>query len=170
MPYYPSLRQTNLLIFLGCVGLMCTGYYMQYVMGLAPCPLCITQRFFICLAGAFGLLAALHNPATTGIRVYGALIIASVSGGAYFSGRQLYLQSLPPELQPACGPSLDYILETFPINEAFQVLIQGDGNCSDVVWQFLGISIPGWTLVAFAGIALICIVQIFRTYLPEGEK
>ena len=76
-------------------------------------------------------------------------IVAALVGGG-FSIRQLWLQSLPADQVPACGPSVDYILENFPLSKALEMLLRGDGNCAEVLWTFLGISIPGWTLVAFA--------------------
>ena len=155
-----SNRVLFLGVFLFCCGLMVTGFTLQFAMGLEPCPLCITQRFFIVLAGLTALAACLQNPGEVGTRIYGgAILVAAVAGGS-FSGRQLYLQSLPPDQAPACGPSLSYILDTFPLSKAISVLLKGDGNCAEVAWRFLGLSIPGWTLVAFvmigaAGIYLI---------------
>ena len=152
---YPSQRLVFFIVFVGTCLLMGVGFFMQYVLKLEPCPLCITQRFFIVLCGIFALGAALHNPERTGARVYGFLVTCSALVGAGFSSRQLYLQSLPPEQAPACGPSIQYMFETFPLTEALSLLLRGDGNCAEVLWTFLGISIPGWTLVAFAGLALI---------------
>lgn len=158
----PNLRQTNLIVFLGCAGLILTGIYMQHVMGLEPCALCITQRVFIIAVGVVGLVAFMHNPQRLGSRVYAGLgVLAAVIGGG-FSSRQIWLQSLPADQVPACGPGLNYILETFPLRQALEVLLRGDGNCAEVVWTFLGISIPGWTLVAFCGLAAINLWQALR--------
>lgn len=88
-------------------------------------------------------------------------IVFAILGGS-FSSRQLWLQSLPPDQVPACGPALDYLFENFPLMEVLSVMLRGDGNCAEVSWTFLSISIPGWTLVAFIGLALFNIWQIFR--------
>ena len=158
----PTNRALFLGLFLFCCGLMATGFTFQYAMHLEPCPLCITQRFFITLAGLFALIACLHNPRAIGTRVYSAAILfASVAGGA-FSGRQLYLQSLPADQVPACGPGLRYMLEAFPLNKALTLLLKGDGNCAEVVWSFLGLSIPGWTLIAFAMIGATAIYLLVK--------
>lgn len=150
----PSIRQTNLIIFLGCVGLMLIAAYMEHVMGLEPCPLCITQRAFVILVGLIALIAFLHNPARIGQRVYGILgILAAVIGGS-FSSRQLWLQSLPEDQVPACGTSIDYMLEVFPLMEVLAMAVRGTGDCAKVVWTFLGLSIPGWTAIFFAIIIL----------------
>lgn len=149
-------------IFLAVACLLGFGYYLQYVEGLEPCPLCITQRFFLFVCGMLGLVAALHKPGVVGARVYAALGVAAAAAGSFFSSRQLYLQSLPEDQVPACGPSLEFILETFPLSEAIGILLRGDGNCAEVTWTFLGLSIPAWTLVAFIGLATGWLLQLRR--------
>lgn len=142
---------------------MSVGFYMQYGRGLEPCPLCMTQRVFIVLAGLIALLGALHNPGRAGTYVYASLtLIAAVAGGA-FSTRQVYLQHLPADQVPACGPSLSYMLETFPLNQTLKAMLSGDGNCAEVMWSFMGLSIPAWTLVAFAMIVVAAATILVRT-------
>ncbi|GAB2189843.1 disulfide bond formation protein B [Sessilibacter sp. MAH2] len=160
--WLPGIRLTNFIIFLGCVGLMLVGLYMQYFMGLVPCALCITQRVFIIATGLWALIAvAVHHPvwARRTLAVLG--ILSSIAGG-FFSSRQLWLQSLPEGQAPACGPSLNYLLDAFPLQEALTLLLRGDGNCAEISWTFLGISIPGWTLVAFIGLVLFNLWQLLR--------
>lgn len=157
----PSIRQTNLIIFLGCVFLILVGVYLEHVMKLNPCPLCITQRAFIDLTGILALIAFIHNPAIVGQRIYAVAGIIAALGGAYFAQHQLWLQSLPPDQVPACGPGLAYMFEVFPFMDALKMLLQGDGTCAHVD-KILGLSIPGWTLIAFIGLALINIFQVFR--------
>jgi disulfide bond formation protein DsbB len=84
-------------------------------------------------------------------------VLLSLAGAA-LAIRHLYLQSLPEDQLPACLPGLSYMFDVFPWQEIMQAMIMGTGECGDVVWTFLGISIPGWTLVAFAGMALVNIV------------
>jgi len=161
--FFGTPRRTNGSLFLGCAGLMLTALYMQHGMELSPCPLCITQRVFVIAAGLLGLLAFLHGPGITGRKVYAGLGITSAVIGGGFSSRQLWLQSLPPGEAPACGPSLDYILDTFPLMEALEVLVTGDGDCAKVAWEWLGLSIPAWTLVAFIGLVLFNVWQLLRS-------
>jgi protein dithiol:quinone oxidoreductase len=158
----PSTRWTFLIIFLGCTGLILTGLYMQYAMELYPCPLCITQRIFIIAVGLTGLLAFLLNPKTLGRRIFAVFGIICAALGASFSIRQLYLQSLPKDQVPACGPDLGYLLENFPLMDALSVLLRGDGNCAEVQWALFGISIAGWTLVAFVGLIGFNLWQLLR--------
>lgn len=163
-----SSRTLFLLIFLFCCGLMGVGYTMEHVFDLEPCPLCMTQRVFIVLAGTLALLACLHNPLQKGTRIYAWLVALMAAVGSGFSIRQLYLQSLPPEKAPACGPSVDYILETFPLSKALEMMLKGDGNCAEVLWTFMGISIPGWTLVAFLMIVASALYLSLRSPHDSG--
>lgn len=155
-------RNTYLLITLGCCGLMAIGLHMQYNMDLIPCALCVTQRIFIILVGIIALIGFTIPASGISNRIVASLGVLSALIGGGFSSRQLWLQSLPPEEAPACGPSLGYLMENFPFQEAFSLLLRGDGNCSEVVWTFLGVSIPGWTLVAFLGLALLNLWQLVR--------
>jgi len=157
-----SIRQTHLLIAFGCLGLILTALLMQYQFDLAPCPLCITQRIFVIAVGLTSLFAALHNPALVGQRVYGLLGMLFGAIGTGFAARHMWLQSLPEDLAPACGPPLGFMFENFPLTQAFELLLQGDGNCAKTVFSFLGLSIPGWTAVAIVGLVALCLYQTLR--------
>ncbi len=142
---------------------MAVALVMEHQMGLEPCPLCMTQRIFIMATGFAALLGFLHATIWQPVKFYNGLsLLTSITGGG-FSIRQLYLQSLPPELAPSCGPGLSYMLDNFPLADAIQLMLTGDGNCAEVVWTFMGISIPGWTLVAFIGLAAISVWQLKRS-------
>jgi protein dithiol:quinone oxidoreductase len=157
----PSIRHTNLILFIGCVLLILAGVYMEHVMKLLPCPLCITQRAFIDLTGILALVAFIHNPNLNGRRAYAIAGILAALGGAYVAQHHIWLQSLPADQAPACGPGLAYLFEVFPIGEAIALLFQGDGTCS-IPHLILGLSIPSWTLIAFLGLALINVYQLVR--------
>ena len=157
----PSPRATFLLLTLAVIGLMGFGLYTQYFQGLDPCPLCMTQRIFYCLAGAWAALAFIHNPGISGRKVYAVLVSLSSLFGLGFAGRQVWLQHLPADQVPACGPSLEYMLETFPF-AVIMTMIRGDGNCAEVVWQFLGLSMPEWSLICFAGLLTVGLWQFWR--------
>ena len=132
---------------LACVALLAFGYYLQYVQGLQPCPLCMVQRgFFFLVMGVFAL-AALHG---RGFLIYGILIVLFAAGGAATAGRQVWLQSLPADKVPACGPDLFFMLGNFPLARTLEKLFYGSGECAAVDWKFLGLSIAGWALVWFA--------------------
>ena len=144
-----------------CLALLGTALYFQHVMGLDPCPLCIIQRIFVIAIGAVMLVAAAHNPRHLGRRVYGGLITVVAVLGIGVAGRHVWLQNLPPDQLPACGPGLEYLLQAFPLTEALKLVFQGSGECAEVQWTFLGLSIPGWTLVMFTGLAVFGLLLLF---------
>ncbi len=152
-------KQTNLAIVASVIGLMGYGLYTQYYEFLDPCPLCMTQRLFYILIGLFAFIALFHLRRQ---KVYAALAGLSAIGGAATAGRQVWLQHLPPDQVPACGPSLEYMLETFPIGQTLRTMITGDGNCAEVVWTFMGFSMPEWSLLCFVGFIVVCGWQMTR--------
>jgi disulfide bond formation protein DsbB len=152
----PTIKPLFALILSSIIGLMGYGFYSQYVDGLEPCPLCMTQRFFYLLIGLFALIGLLHNKA----KLYFGLIALSAIGGIATAGRQVWLQHLPPDQVPACGPGLQYMLETFPIGQTLRALITGDGNCAEVTWQFLGFSMAEWSLAWFIGFLTVATWQL----------
>lgn len=158
----PSSRIIYLIVFLGCAAAMAVALYMEHMMALEPCPLCIFQRVMVIAVGVIALIGAVHGPGETGIKIYGGLIILAAAIGAALSGRQLWLQSLPPDQVPACGPSLDYLMDVFPLTEVLSMVLSGDGSCAEVVWTLFGISIPGWTMVVFIGLIGIGLFQLAR--------
>jgi disulfide bond formation protein DsbB len=112
--------------------------------------------------GVFFLIAALHKPQHLGRRIYAVLIGLIAIGGASVAGRHVWLQNLPPEEVPTCGPGFDYIIESFPLAEALSMIFRGSGECAEIHWQFLGLSMPGWTLIWFVGLGLFGIWNNIR--------
>jgi len=154
------------LVFLGIAAVaaisMAIAFYLEHQLELAPCPLCMTQRAFVVLTGVIALLAALHNPAGWGRRLYGGLCtLTCVTGGAV-AARHVWLQHLPAEEVPACGPSLEYMLDTLPFSETISLVMMGDGNCAETVWTLLGFSIPEQTLALFIVLIAVSIWQTLR--------
>lgn len=148
-------------VFLVCVVLMAAALTMQYALKLEPCPLCIFQRVFVLALGGVALVAAIHDPARIGTRVYGGLIVALGGLGIAVAGRHVWLQNLPADQVPECGPGLDYLLDAFPLTEALSIVFRGSGECADVQWVFLGLTIPGWTLVTFIAFTIVGVVLVF---------
>ncbi|HSS63131.1 MAG TPA: disulfide bond formation protein B [Gammaproteobacteria bacterium] len=144
-----------------CLALLGAALYFQHVMGLEPCPLCIFQRIFVMVLGAVMLAAAIQQPRDLGRRVYGGLILIIAGLGAGVAGRHVWLQSLPPDQVPACGPGLEYLFETFPLMDALKLVLEGSGECAEVQWSLLGLSIPGWTLVVFTALAVFGLLLLF---------
>ncbi len=135
---------------LACALLVGFAYYLQYAQGLEPCPLCLVQRGLFYAVMAVFVLGALHAPRRAGTAVYGALAFLFAVGGAAVAGRQVWLQHLPTDKVPNCGPDLFFMLENFPLAQTLKKLFTGSGECAAVDWSFLGLSIAGWSLVWFA--------------------
>jgi protein dithiol:quinone oxidoreductase len=143
-----TARRGNLLGFLACACLLAYAYYAQYVMHLEPCPLCIFQRIGIFGLGVLFLIAALHEPAAFGRRVYAALLSLAALATIGVAARHLYIQSLPPDAVPACGASLDFMLRVFSLSEVLVKVLTGSGECAKVTWEFLGLAMPAWVLIS----------------------
>ncbi len=157
-----SFRQISLFVAVACAGLLSCGYYLQYFEGQDPCPLCLLQRGFYYAIGLTLLAGAIHGPARLGARIYSSAAFLFAAGGFGVAARQVYLQHLPPELVPACGPDLFYMLDNFPVARTLQMLVRGTGQCAEVHWRFLGLSIAEWSLLWFAGFALVALYLAFR--------
>jgi len=148
-----SKRVLNSVGFLVCVGMMGFALYAQYQLHLDPCPLCVLQRIAVIGIGIAFLLLAVHDPAGWARRIYLGLLALSAIGGIVVAGRHVWLQNLPPDKVPSCGPDLVYMLDNFPLGDALKMVFTGSGECAEVVWQFLGLSMPMWVLVAVIGLA-----------------
>lgn len=142
-----------------CAALLAYAYYLQYFDGQDPCPLCLVQRGFYYGIGLVLLAGAIHGPARLGARLYaiGALLFAL--GGLATATRQVWLQHLPPDQVPACGPDLFFMMDNFPLARTLQLLLRGSGQCAEVHWRFLGLSIAEWSLAWFVFFA-ICAVYL----------
>lgn len=157
-----STRTLNGLGFIATVLLMATAYYMQYVMKLEPCPLCMLQRFIMILLGLTLLSATIHNPRPKGVRVYAILTMVIALSGLAAASRQVWLQYLPADQVPACAPNWDYLVDVFPLKDVILTMFKGSGDCAKVTWTFLHLSIAQWMLLVFAGFASLGIVQFMR--------
>lgn len=135
-----------------CIALLATALYMEFVSGLVPCALCLAQRAMFAL---IALACVLYLIPSYSFRLACAItsLLASVAG-IWLAGRQLWLQSLPPDQVPDCGPDIYFMIERFPLTESLQTLLLGSGSCAEVQWTFLNLSIPGWTLLWFIAMAL----------------
>jgi disulfide bond formation protein DsbB len=143
-----TARRGNLLGFLACACLLGYAYYAQYAMHLDPCPLCIFQRIGVFALGVLFLIAALHDPAAFGRRLYALLLSLAALATIGVALRHLYIQSLPPGSVPACGASLDFMLKIFSLSEVLVKVLTGSGECARVTWEFLGLAMPAWVLIS----------------------
>jgi len=155
-------RVWNLFVVACCIALVGFALYNQYVDYLDPCPLCIFQRVMFMAMGAVALLAAIHNPRQSGQRIYAWLLVLVASIGASIAGRHIWLQNLPANEVPECGPGLNYMLDNFPLTEVFSTVLRGSGSCAEVIWTFLGMSMPMWTFAWYTALGLMTLWVVYR--------
>ena len=142
-------RQGYLAGFLICAGLILYALYLQYYEYQNPCRLCVLQRVvYIALMVGF-LLGGLHGPRRTGAVVYSTLLVLVSLTGAGIAARHVWLQHLPKDKVPECGPGLGYILDRFPLFNALEKIFRGSGECAEAGWRLMGLSIAEWSLVWF---------------------
>jgi disulfide bond formation protein DsbB len=145
----PPRRIAYLLGALVCAALMGWALWLQYGLGLEPCPLCSLQRLAVVAIGIVFLLAAIHGPGRVGAAVYAGLTVVVGGFGIVVAARHVWLQSLPKDAVPSCGMGLNYMLETLPLSEVIGKVFAGSGECAEAGWYFMQLAIPAWTLVFF---------------------
>ena len=158
-----NTRKFFIVIFTICIGLLIFGLYLEHVHGLEACPLCIFQRIAYTVIIFIALIGAIHNPRNLLQIIYKLLMVISSITGAAIAGRQIWLQHLPPELVPECGPGFDYMFNVFPFGEALKMIFTGSGECAEVKWRFIGLSIAEWSLIMFIGIFIATILSIYTS-------
>ncbi len=145
-------RILYLTVFVAAAALIGYGLYLQQVEHLEPCPLCILQRYAHVSVGLLALLAALLPRLLA--RFVGAIAIVAALAGAGVGAWHVWLQLHPPEVS-ACGPSLEYLIANLPLGRALPRIFQGYGDCTNIDWTFLGLSIPAWSMVWLLGLTLV---------------
>lgn len=164
----PGTRVLNSCGAVVCAGLMAYALYAQHQLLLEPCPLCILQRVGVIALGLLFFLAAVHDPSGAGRKAYAFLLGIAAAAGAGIAAWHVRVQHLPPDEVPSCGPGLEYMLETFPLAETLKMVFAGSGECASVDWQFLGLSMPAWVLVAFLGLGGVGIWNNIRR--PQTDR
>jgi disulfide bond formation protein DsbB len=154
MKGFARFRLGNFAGFTACFCMMGYALYAQHILGLEPCPLCVFQRMAVIALGVLFLLAAIHAAGSVGRSVYAILLAIVALAGSGVAARHVWLQTLPPDQVPSCGPGLDFMLDTFAWTEVVDMVLSGSGECAEVKWSLLGFSMPVWTLIALLGLGV----------------
>ena len=162
LPRTKSLRPMMLLGFLITASMFGTAMYMQHVMYLDPCPLCIVTRVIVLILAILFLGALIINPAAWGRRVLGVLFTLASLVGVIVSSRHSWLQHFPPDPNASCGPGLNYWMDNLPASEVIQNVFKGTAECSAVSWTMFGLSIPEWSLIIFLGFLFFSLRLLFK--------
>lgn len=152
-PFRWSYRVMFLVGFLVCVVLLGFALYTEHYWGLIPCPLCIFQRIGFMVMGLFFLLGGLHAPVGRGRWVYGGGALLGALFGIAVACRHLWIQSLPPDQVPSCGPNLGYMFDAFPFAKMLKMVFTGSGECAKIE-PILGLPIPAWSLIWFVALTI----------------
>ncbi len=152
-----SAPRRVLLAFVAAVaGLLLYGVYLQEVVGLVPCPMCIVQRYAMLLLAACAALGAATG--SRGAHLAAALgMVLCAAGGAFVAARQSWLQWYPPEVA-SCGRDFYGMVESFPLQRVIPMIFRGSGDCTKIDWTFLGGSVANWSFVSYCGLGLGALV------------
>ncbi|MGX8221148.1 disulfide bond formation protein B [Psychrobacter celer] len=170
----PLTTYRNLQIFLvvmAVIGMSFALFFLQRYMGFTPCPLCIFQRIGLIVMGVFALMAALFHPKSMAVRLVlwlGSLV--GIGWSTVVAGRHVWLQHLPADQVPSCGPGLDYWLDTLPILQVFKEVFAGSGECAAIDWTFMGLSIPEQSLILFSLLLVVHGLVLWRIVRPIASK
>ena len=161
LTYFDALpRRVLALVAVVCVAMLAFGLYLQHVVGLEPCPMCIVQRYALILVAVVAALTAFCR--SKGLIVTGSVVTLLLAGfGAFVAARQSLLQWFPPEIS-SCGRDFYGMIETFPLKRAIPMIFKGSGDCTKIDWTFLGASIANWSFVCFVVIGLVMVTLIGR--------
>lgn len=158
-------RRLFALVCAACIALLAFGLYLQHVVGLEPCPMCIVQRYALVIVALLAAATAFASKKPALVTGAAALVVTSAAG-AFVAARQSYLQLYPPEIA-SCGRDLYGMIETFPLKRAIPMIFKGSGDCTKIDWTFLGLSIANWSFLCFVAIALVSVVVIFKQFKKQ---
>ncbi len=155
------LRFFTLLPTVACGSLLVYALYVEYELFLMPCNLCILQRVVFVAIGLLYLIASFKPVSGWGRKLLGVCALIASGIGVAIAGRHVWMQGLPPELVPDCGPSLQMMLENSSVWNSVASVLSASGNCADIQWDYLGLSMPTWTLICFIGLFIYTAVWMF---------
>jgi disulfide bond formation protein DsbB len=161
LTYFDAMpRRVLALVAVACVAMLAFGLYLQHVVGLEPCPMCIVQRYALVLVAVVAGITAIAK--SRGMLIAGSGLMVLLAGfGAFVAARQSFLQWYPPEIA-SCGRDFYGMIETFPLKRAIPMIFKGSGDCTKIDWTFLGGSIANWSFLCFVAIAIVGLVLIVR--------
>lgn len=170
-PFVWPFRAQFLTGALLCIALLAYAIFEQFQMGVEPCSKCILQRIAFMAMTVFFVAGALHGPGASGRRVYAVLVALAAVAGAIVAVRHLIVQLTPHDpLMEGCGPGLNYLVENFPIADAIKKAFMASGDCGEINWTFLGITMPGWSLLWFVLLGAGALWAGFRRIGPMARR
>ena len=148
-PFRWTFRAQYLSGFLVCAALYAYALFVQLQLGIEPCPLCIFQRIAFIFMALFFLAGAIHDPRAIGRRIYAVLLLLAACSGVGIAARHIWVQHQPPDPMAGCAPGWNYMVQNFPLSKMLKMVFTGEADCAQITWTFLGLSMPGWTLICY---------------------
>ncbi len=142
------------LLTIAPVAMAISAFALEHVIGTVPCSLCLLQRVMLIPIGVGGALCLMLTRVRCVRKAPWVLAIMGASAGIGIASRHLYLQAIGPDRAPACGPAMDVLFDILPWRDFVSAILSGDGHCAEVAWRFLGLTIPGWSMVGFVACAI----------------
>jgi disulfide bond formation protein DsbB len=153
-----------LLAFSALILELCALYF-QHVMKLEPCVMCVYERITmlgIMLAGLVGAVA----PKSMFIRLT-AFSLWAVSA---VWGLLLAIEHTDYQMNPSPFATCDFFPNFpswAPLHEWLPWLFNPTGDCTDIVWQFFGYSMPQWLIVSFTLYSVLFVVISATALIPN---
>lgn len=149
-----------------CISLLAFGMYLQHVVGLEPCPMCIVQRYAMVLVALVALLGAAWPSQRLGAGIAAAGVVLLAGAGAFVAARQSFLQWYPPQ-EASCGRDFYGMIETFPLQRVVPMIFKGSGDCSAIDWTFLTLTIANWSFLNFCLVGAVGLGLVWRTLIAK---
>ena len=154
------------IVSLVIASLLFALYYLEGVLFLEPCPLCMVDRGILAIIAMVCLIAFIHNNNGVMRWVYTSVAGLFAAIGIAVAARHIWLQGLPPDQVPECGPDLSYMLDVFPLGDVIKRIFTGSGQCAEVSWKFFGMTIPQQTLLLF----IVLLVLIIMAHIQPSKR
>jgi disulfide bond formation protein DsbB len=162
-------RVVLLLIFLICTSVIGYALYLQLVINLLPCPLCIAQRIAYWLVGLTALFAFIHNSRGLSRQIYCSLIAIFSLIGLSLAIRHSWLIRYPEAFE--CGISVEErFLNTLSIANWWPSMFEANGDCADVKWEFMSLTISDWSAIFFILFLITAVYILFTSHNQQLNK
>jgi disulfide bond formation protein DsbB len=153
-----------------CTGLVCGSFFVQHVLEVEPCPLCILQRLTYATLAVIFLVAALCGDRPVVRRSLHVVATLLVLAGGGIAAYQSQLQIFPPAQAAACSASLSYMVDTLPAQEVVGRIFAAHGDCSDTSFKVAGLTLAQISLGVFACLGAWLLLALRRRPVAAGAR
>jgi protein dithiol:quinone oxidoreductase len=144
------------------------SFYMQLILQLVPCVLCYIQRLILSFLVVLCLLKYWRLQYCKRTWFFDMLFAISIVLGMLLSYHHVHLQNNPHLYQDACMPSFEILWRYYDVETMLKLLFGASHGCNEVMWQILGISIPGWLLLGYAVVFFVWWLEWLAVWSRRG--